>query len=457
MDRIVDYLSSYTLSLEFDDIPKEVVHKAKQLWIDTLACSLGGYASEPAKVAREMAGTVQSSQAATILWSGVRSSVDLAIFANGIMVRYLDYNDFYQGPAAKVEGGHPSTTFPSVLATAELSQRDGKALILGSVLTAEVYTRLVDAASLRVPGFDHSTYNAIAAACGASKMLGLSKAETAQAIALATVANLGLSVSRFGSVSMWRLCAAANASRNGVFATLLAARGITGPLEVFEGKQGLFSSVTGEFQLEPFGGDGQPFRIMQSSVRHYPCGSLAQTAIECALTIRPKLSSPEEIEQVRIRTFEQPHGLDDIPEKWHPQSKETAELSMPYVVGVALMFGGVEVHHFSDEFLHNPELLDLVQKVKLEAAEECSSAYPEQRLNIVEIVTKSGQRFEERLGYHKGHPKNPLTDEEVEQKFHSLAKGLLTERKVASILESLWNLEQEEDVGRVVGLMKVGV
>jgi 2-methylcitrate dehydratase len=455
MDSIVDYLSSYTASLEFEDIPPEVVHQGKRLWVDTLGCALGGYTSEPSRIARNIARNIQSTQPATILWSGEKTSVDQATFANGIMMRYLDYNDF--------NGGHPSDTFAAVLSPAELLQRDGKTVLLGAILTWEIMNRLEHAASIRIRGFDYPTNIAIAGACGAAKMLGLPLDQIAHAIGL-TASNVSISATRYGDVAMWKGCAAANGSRNAVYAAMLAAEGMTGPLEVFEGRGGLISALTedGTYELEmPFGGNGALFRIMESSIKNYPCGSVAQTALDCALAIRPKLSSIDHIQRIHIGTFASRMGSElvnimaDGSDKWRPKNRETADHSMPYGVGVAFMYGGVEVRHFSEQYLQNPELLDLIQKIVIDVDEECVEASPEQRLCKMEVTTKSGERFEERLGYHKGHPKNPLSDEELERKFRSLAEGLLPERRTDDLLTALWNLDQVDDIGEVIKMMRV--
>jgi 2-methylcitrate dehydratase len=462
MDKIVERLSSYTTSLEFEDIPPDVVHQGKRLLVDTLGCALGGYTSEPSKLARAMARTIHSTQSATILWSGERTSVDLATFANGIMIRYLDYNDFNQSATVK-DGGHPSDTFAAVLSPAELTQQDGKTVLLGAILAWEVMGRLANAASIRSRGFDYPTNIAIAGTCAAAKMLGLSQEETAHAVGLTATANVGLSATRYGEVPMWKGCAAANGCRNAVFAAMLARMGMTGPLEVFEGTGGLIRALTedGVYELESLGGNGTPFLIMDSSIKNYPCGSVAQTAIDCALAIRPKLSSVDDIQEVKIRTFATRMGgsmvniMADGPDKWRPENRETADHSMPYCAGVAFMYGGVEVRYFSDQYLNNSQLLDLIQRIKIEVAPECVDAYPEQRLCIMEVTTKSGQRFEERLGYHKGHPQNPLEDKELERKFRSLADGLLAEKQTGSVLDVLWNLEDVDDIGKVIRMMQV--
>jgi len=455
MDKYVAYLSSYTDSLKYEDIPPEVIHQGKRLWVDTLGCALGGYTSEPSRIARRIAGRIQSTQPATILWSGEKTSLEQATFVNGVMIRYLDYNDF--------NGGHPSDTFAAVLSPAELAKRDGKSVLLGAILTWEIMNRLEHAGAIRTRGFDYPTNIAIAGACGASKMLGLSREKIAHAIGL-TASNVSISATRYGDVAMWKGCAAANGSQRGVYATILAAEGMTGPLEVFEGRGGLIPALTedGSYDLElSFGGDGSSFRIMESSIKNYPCGSVAQTALDCALAIRPKLSSVDDIQKIHIGTFASRMGdrlvniMADGPDKWRPQNRETADHSMPYGVGLAFMYGGVEVRHFSNQYLRNPELLDLIQKIEIRIDNECVAAYPEQRLCKMEVTTKSGQRFEERLGYHKGHPNNPHTDEELERKFRSLAEGLLPEGRTDDLLTALWNLDQIDDIGEVIKMMQM--
>ena len=92
---IVEQLSAYAIALRYEDLPSEVVQQAKRLIVDSVGCALGGYASEPAKIACAMATTVTSSEPATVIGSGARSSIDMATFANGVMLRFLDFNDGY--------------------------------------------------------------------------------------------------------------------------------------------------------------------------------------------------------------------------------------------------------------------------------------------------------------------------------------------------------------------------
>ncbi len=458
MDTIAQQLSSYATSLHYRDLPAEVTQQAKRMIIDTLGCALGGYTSEPSKIARDLASTVTCRQPATILGSGHATSPDLATFANGIMIRYLDYNDGYTSK----ESGHPSDSIAAVLSSAEVARAGGRRVIAATVLAYETFCRLGDAATLKYRGFDHVTIGCIASVLGTARALALRQELTQQAVNLGVVANIALNQTRVGTLAMWKGCAYANASRNAVFATMLAARGLTGPSPIFEGEGGYFKAVSGEaFELEPFGGQqGQPFKIMECSIKRFPLGQYSQTVVQAALEVRQQLldsgADYGDIAQVSIQTLQK--AVDIMagdPQKWHPTTRETADHSMPYTTAVALMHGTVTQQHFDDEYLHNPQLLDLVQRVKVGVSEEANRRAPEAMLCTVEVATKSGKRFAATVPYHKGHYKNPLSDAEVEEKFRSLARDLLTPAQTDALLDRLWHLEEVTDIGEVIRLTRI--
>ncbi|MFH0768440.1 MAG: MmgE/PrpD family protein [Chloroflexota bacterium] len=452
MDTIAEYIASYGASTQYGDLPPEVVHKAKGLLMDTFGCALGAYTSEPSKIVRRIAGKVyQCDTPATIFGSGQKSSPELATFANGVMIRYLDFNDGFASKAV----GHPSDNFAPIVTCADAIHAGGREVIVASVLAYEVFCRLSDQETRR-GGFDQATTAVISCVMGASKILGLSQEQMVQAINLAITPNISLGQARAGELSMWKGCAVANAARNAVFAAFLAKEGMTGPSPIFEGRSGFFQVVTGPFKLEEFGGPGRPFRIMDIMIKRYPCGMFAQTAIDAAIKLRSRVSSVDEIERVNIGTFRSGKGAmagDD--EKWHPKTRETADHSIPFVVAVALMYGTLEVRYFDDKYLFNPDLLDLMQKIKVEETEECNNLYPDACANRVELVTRSGQKFSELVQYHRGHQLNPLTNEEIEQKFTSLTRDLLTSAQRKELFSLIWNLEQVDDIGKLMQLLTV--
>ena len=453
MATIAEQLSSYATSLHYRDLPPDGIHLAKRMIIDTIGCALGGYTSEPSKIARDLAGTVTSSQPATLLGSGLTSSPDLATFANGVMIRYLDYNDGYTSN----ESGHPSDSIAAVLAATEMAHAGGRRAIAATLVAYEVFCRLGDAATLKYLGYDHVTNGCIASILGATKSLGLSQEQTIQAVNLGVVPNIALGQTRSGVLSHWKACAYANASRNAVFAAMLAQRGLTGPAPIFEGENGFFQAVTREpYELGSFGGNGQPFKIAECSIKGFPLGQYSQTVVQAALEVRKQLPDVSDIAEVNIATLQK--AIDIMAgdsEKWLPQTRETADHSMPYTTAVALTYGMVHQSHFDDRYIHDPQLLDLTDRVKVEVSEEANRRVPEAMLATVEVVTRSGQRYSAEVPYHKGHYKNPMTDAEVEDKFRSLVKDLLSPDQTATLLDRLWRLNEEQDIGEIIRLTKI--
>ena len=449
MDRITEYLSNYAESLEFDSLPRDVVDKSKRLIIDTLGCALGGYSSEPSKIARGMAEAT-CPHPATVIGSGQKTTPDLAAFANGTMIRYLDYNDIVM---SRFGGGHHSDDIAAILSPAEVVHGSGREVITAVVLAYEVNTRFPDKLSLQSKGWDGTVFGVIACGVAAAKAFGLGKDQISQTINLSVVPNSGLYQTRIGSVSHWKGVAMPNAARNAVFAAMLASRGMTGPDPIFEGPGGLFNAFGETFELDHFGGNGRPFRILEASMKHFPVGAVAQTAVEAALAIRQELNSIDDIAEVSVETFSSVMSGDA--DKWDPQTREAADHSMPYSVATALRYGPPQVYHFFPEYFRDPTTLELMQKIKVEVTEEAQQAYPDAMLDTVEVVTKSGERLKERVPHHRGHYMNPMTDEELEAKFYSLTQGLLSESQISRLLERLWNLEQVEDIGEVMELLKV--
>lgn len=453
MGNLAEELASYGVGIRYEDIPPEAVHKTKGLLIDTLACAIGAYASEPSKIARKVASRVKSrSMPSTILGSGKKSSPEMATFANGVMMRFLDFNDGYTGKGVC----HPSDTFAPVVTCADARKASGKEVITASVLAYEVFSRIIDQIRFLSLGFDQPVPGVIACVMGVSKILNLNQEQTLQALNIAISANIALAQTRVGKVSMWKGCAMADAGRNAVFAALLAKEGLTGPEPIFEGRYGFFEFVSGPFRLDPFGGEGRPYRIMNTVIKGYPCGLFAQSAIDAALRLGSQIRGPEEIARVRIGTFNLGKTVmagDD--EKWQPKTRESADHSMPYAVGVALMYGSLDAKHFDEAYLRNPELGELIRKITVEETEECNNLYPRALANRLEIVTHSGEKYSELVEFHRGHYQNPMTDGEIEQKFISLTKDLLSPAQTKELFDSVWELENLDDVGKIVTLLTI--
>jgi 2-methylcitrate dehydratase len=391
-----------------------------------------------------MGQRVHCDYGSTIFGTGDRTSPELATFANGILFRYLDYNDTYLSK----EPAHPSDNIPPAIAVAEVEGRSGRDLITAIVLGYEVQCRLCDSASLRSRGWDHVCYVSIASSVLASKLMKLEPEKIEHAIALSITPNIPLRQTRVGELSMWKGCAAANAASNGVFAALLAREGMTGPSRIFEGEKGLFKQVTGPFDLkvEDFGGRGGNFKVLDTYIKYYPSEYHSQAGVEAALSLRDKVEI-EDIKEINIETYD---ACVDIiagdKEKWLPETRETADHRLPYCVAVALCDGTVGIGQFTEERIKDPYLQKIMSKIKVKRNPEHNRQYPEAFPCFIEIKTKSGKTFTKTVTYPKGHPKNPLTDRELEEKFEVLNNGLIKSDKAKEIIDTIWDLENLKDI-----------
>jgi 2-methylcitrate dehydratase len=461
---LTERLARYSNALRYDDLPREVVHEVKRRLIDSLGCALGAWNARPYRIAREQAQSIKVPGGATLWGTGHKTSPDLAAFANGTGVRYLDFNDTYLSK----EPAHPSDNMSAVLAVGETAGASGKRIIQAMVLAYEVQCRLCDAAALRPRGWDHVTYGPISSALAAAKILKLSVAQTAHAAALAAVANVALRQTRVGDISMWKACAFANAARNGVVAALLAQRGMTGPSPLFEGEKGFMKLVSGSFELAPLGAEqvngtkSAPFKILDTYIKHFPVEYHAQTAVEAALALRKDLIEAEgagimtRLSDIEIGSYDvaiEIIGRD--PEKWQPSTRETADHSFPYCVAVALLDGRVTLQSFGKKRLRDPALLDLMKKIRVVRAPEFAGRYPDAMPTGITVTTQAGRSYKKQVEIPLGHPLHAMSDREVEGKFRDLARGRLDRTRIDRLLDAIWTLEQAKDVGGIMGLLKV--
>jgi 2-methylcitrate dehydratase len=440
-----------------------VVHEVKRRVLDSLGCAFGAFTAPPCRIARQLAQAVKVPHGSTVWGTGHRTLPDLATFANGALVRYLDFNDTY---LAK-EPAHPSDNIAAILAVGEATYASGKQVTQAIALAYEVQCRLCDAAALRPRGWDHVTYGPFSSALAVAKVMKLSEAQTLQAINLAGVSNVALRQTRVGDISMWKACAFSNASRNGVFAAMLAQRGMTGPSPIFEGEKGFMKLVSGPFHLPLLGGENGPsgpitFKILDTYIKHYPVEYHAQTAVEAAIALRESLLKDEGadalagITGIDIGSYDV--AIDIIgrdPEKWRPRTRETADHSFPYCVAVALLDGKVTLRSFGDKRLTEPTLHKLMQKVRVVAQPEFVGRYPETMATRVTVRTKAGNKYVKQVDYPLGHPKNRMSDQEIEDKFRRLTAGKLNRARMNKVIDVVWKLDRLKDVGTLMPLLKV--
>jgi 2-methylcitrate dehydratase len=456
---LANRLAEYASQLRFEDLPKNTVHEAKRRFIDSIATAVGAMDADAYAIARRCAQRVQSNPGAT-LFGGGRSSVEWATFVNGLLIRYLDFNDTY----LSLEPAHPSDNLAPVLSVGEMVGAAGPDLITAAVLAYEIQCRLCDASSLRKQGVDHVTYGALSSAAAACWLLKHDANKIIHALGLAGVCNVALRQTRAGELSMWKGCAFANAARNGVFAALLAGEGLTGPAPIFEGELGFMKLVTREtFDMPKLGGKGEGFMIDRTYIKFWPAEYHSQSSIDAALQLRPEVSkatgrwSADLLRQVKwldIHTFNA--AVDIIgkdPEKWRPRTRETADHSLPYCTAVALVDGDVTEASFAESRFTDPVLLELVSKIKVHRDAELNKRYPKGIPNRLTLTLTDGRVLDREVEFPRGHAQNPMTDAEVEKKFRLLVAPRYGKEKADCILAACWELDKLKNASDLVRLV----
>src|SRR5271157_1319291 len=300
--NLAERLSEYTQSLSYADLGEDVVFEAKKRLIDTLGCAVGAFGEVPVKIARKVAESNHVGGTSTILGVEAKTSPDMATFVNGLMVRYFDYNDTYLSK----EPAHPSDNISACLAVGEREGSSGRDLLTAIVLAYEIQCRLCDAADIRHRGWDHVCYGLVSGALAAGKLMGLPKNKLTHSVNISLNSHIAMRQVRAGELSEWKGASFANAARNAVFSSLLAARGMEGPSPIFEGEMGFFKQVSGPFELDTsrFGGKRGRFKIVGTYIKYYPAEYHSQSAVWAALELRKAIGDPSQIESVLIESHE---------------------------------------------------------------------------------------------------------------------------------------------------------
>src|SRR2546421_10233767 len=354
-------LADYACALRFEELSKEVVHEVKRRVIDSIGCALGAWNEEPCVIARKVASDFSAKHGSTIIGTAHKAPPDWTAFANGCAIRYFDFNDTYLSK----EPAHPSDNISAALATAESVGATGKEFITAVALAYEVQCRFCDAASIRAHGWDHVTYGAFSTALASAKLMKLDPEKTRHALNIAGVGCAAMRQARVGELSHWKGVAFADAARRGVYSALLARSGMTGPAPIFEGQMGFekqlgvsLGNVGDKFAVPfPQNPQGPASMILNTSIKYWPAEYHSQSAIEAALFLREQIGDVSQIGSVNIESHDA--SVDIIgsePEKWRPETRETADHSLPYITAIALIDGEVTDKQFQSPRFTDPAI-----------------------------------------------------------------------------------------------------
>lgn len=421
------------------DLSDEARAALKARILDSLGCAIGALDGEPVSSLRAQVEDFGGRPLCTLIGGG-RSSPDRAAFYNGALVRYLDFNDSYLAPD---ETCHPSDNFASVLAAAEYANAKGSTLLSALAVAYQVQCRLSDEAPLRDRGFDHVTQGAIAVAAGVSKALGLDVERTSQAIAIAATALPSLRVTRTGSLSNWKGLAYPHTAFAATHAAFLAARGITGPAEAFEGHKGFMESLGASFSIDWNNEDLE--RVACTAIKRFNAEIHAQSAVEAMLEIVSADGvSASRIRHIEVDTFDVAYriiGGGEPGDKAAVATKEQADHSLAYMLAVSAIDGQLGPSQYSPERIARGDVQSLLRRVSIRPDPELSARFPRELPCRLRVVLDDGRVIEREKADYCGYPTNPMPFEDVEKKFRRLSSRLLDERDQERIVDSVSEIE----------------
>jgi len=458
---VTDEIAAFVVSAKLGDIPKDVAHSAKRSVLDGIGLALAGAASECGAIARRyLEGLgIAADGDSTVIGSSLRLPARFAAFANGLAIHADDYDDTQLAVAKDRVYGlltHPTApALPPVLALAERDRRSGADLMLAYQVGVEVECKVAEAILPRhyQHGF-HSTgtCGSIGAAAGAAKLLGLPREAVRRAISIGATQAGGLR-ENFGT--MTKPFHAGRAAENGVVAAEIAALGFTASPNGLEADRGFFRAAGGGFSPEMIEGKlGAPwtFHFPGVSIKPHPSGSLTHPGMAVMMELIVKHDiRPERVKRVAVGTN---HNMPNALIHHSPKNELQAKFSMEFCMAILLLErkGGLE--QFTDEVVNRSDVQAMIRKVHFGVHPEAEAAGFDKMTTILEIELDDGTLIKGQADFGKGSPANPMTDEELSEKFRQCAAwGGLDRDRTKAVLDLVWRVEELKDVTELTRLL----
>jgi len=453
METISQKWAKFALRLNYENIPSVALEEAKRFLLDSVGCAFSALDNKDTQAAYDYIQDLGGKKQATVIGWGEKVNLPQATLMNSLLIRALDYNDIYweQDPS------HPSDIIPAVLSTGEFMKKNGKEVLVGIMIAYELEMRLCLAAfpGVREIGWHHATLTQLVSPVAAGRMLGLSEKEVVAAIGISGSSHFALGGVVAGHLTNMKNAADPFAVEAGVRAALLASKGYTGPVEVFEGKEGLFE-VLDKVKWDKdilTKGLGENFLINQCGYKAFPTEALTHQPVTAALEVMQENSiDPKEIKEVLVETTTRGADILSDPSKYKPTTKETADHSLPYCIAVAVAKGNVLPSDFEEDALRDPLVWSLLDKIKVIANPEIDALFPKVKRAIVTIKTSKGE-FKKQEDFAKGQPERPLSDEEVFSKFKANAEKEISSARMEEIIKATQELEKIDNIGDYMSLL----
>jgi 2-methylcitrate dehydratase len=438
-ETMAQQLAAFVVKARYEDLSSEAVQQLKIHTLDAIGCAIGAMEATPLKELRAHLEEFGGNPLVSLIGGGKTSPV-LAAFYNSTLERYLDFMDSF---IAKHETCHPADNVMSVLTATDYSKKTGKDFITALAVAYQVQCRLSEVAPARPKGFDHTVQGAYSVAAGVAKALGLDEMGTANAIAISGASYQGLRVTRSGNLSNWKGLAYLNIAYGATDAAFLAKRGITGPMEVFEGKGGLMDAITGKFEIDWSKENLE--MVLKTNIKKYNAEFHAQTAMEAALDLRKQPTfKATNVKSIHLAIFDVAFNIiggGNDGNKQHVKTKEEADHSLPYMIAVALLDGAVTPAQYDAKRILKQDVQDLMQKVVVVSDKQMSERFPAEMPCRLEIELNDGTKLAVEKHDYEGFYTRRMPWDVVVSKFNSIASPLASEIQCAAIVDAVAKLE----------------
>jgi 2-methylcitrate dehydratase len=435
-------IAEFAVNLKYEELPEKVVNEVKRYLYDSIGCAYGGYHTKDVNILRDIYKEIGGREEATLIGFGEKIPAVNAALINSLMIRALDFNDIYW----KEDPSHPSDLIPAALSTGELTDASMKDAIAAIVLAYEFEQRLCEFGlpGVRERKWHHATLTQFVSPIAAGKMLGLTVDQMVSAISINGCHNHTIGCPTAGKLTMMKNTVDPMAVQAGVFAALMAKKGFIGTEAVFEGKEGLMDVFGPAWNTEKLiGGLGEKFKILECGMKAFPTEALTHTHITATLKVVTQNNiSYDQIESVTLTTIARACDILFDPHKYRPESRETADHSLPYCIAAALVDHKITTQSFSEEKMKDPRIWEVIDKIKGEASIEFEKMFPAKQPSKVVIKTKDGKAYSEYLEYPKGDPREPMTIDDLENKFNALSAKLLSAEKQKAVKDAIFNCEK---------------
>ncbi len=450
MMGLTQELAHFVVGTKFDDIPRDGIERAKRLILDCIGVSLAA-ANEPAveiasAFVQELGGNCQAS----VIGRGFRTSVLNAALLNGVSAHALDFDD-----ASQTMIGHPTAAIlPAVLAVAEHREASGEEVLVAYVVGVELATKLgvsVNPGHYARGWHATATLGTLGAVAAAAKLMRLDVDQIRHAFGVAASQASGLR-QNFGT--MTKPLQAGQASRNGVFAAALAARGFTADPSILENRFGFLNTLCNGFseanQDEFIARLGTPFELVTPgvSIKRYPSCHGTSYSIDALLElVEEGQIEPDDVASIRCRI---PRLISQMLIYANPQSGLEGKFSLQFCLAAALVDRNVSLRHFTEPKIHDPRIRRVMDRIDVDISDEPGD-YGE-----VSITLHDGRMLERRVTEPKGSPGNPLTDNQVASKFIDCA-GLAVSHELAyKIMAKIMELEKLDNLTELMAWIAKG-